>query len=73
MDACCAKFGYPLYCRLRWLAAAPVRVWRGIHVGGHQFAANLLDLPEGRYWSRLSGANIARLINREVPVAELRL
>ena len=52
VDACCAKFGYPVYRRLQQIAAeselpVPVRVWRCTHFGGHRFAATLLDMPEG--------------------------
>ncbi len=53
VDACCAKFGYPVYRRLRQIAAesdlpVPVRVWRCTHFGGRRFAATVLDMPEGR-------------------------
>jgi hypothetical protein len=61
VDACCAKFGYPVYRRLRQIAAesalpVPVRVWRCTHFGGHRFAATLLDMPEGRYLGAAGGA-----------------
>lgn len=75
VDACCAKFGYPIYRRLRQIAAesdADVRVWRCTHFGGHRFAATLLDMPEGRYWGRLEARHLAHLVRRDVPTAELR-
>lgn len=75
IDACCARFGYPVYRQLRQLAAAsaaPVRVWRCTHFGGHRFAATLLDMPEGRYWGRLEARRLAPLIHRDGPVADLR-
>jgi hypothetical protein len=77
VDACCAKFGYPVYRRLRQIAAEselpdPVRVWRCTHFGGHRFAATVLDMPEGRYWGRLEGRHLPHLVRRDVPMAELR-
>jgi hypothetical protein len=75
VDACCAKFGYPIYRRPRQLAADaadPVRVWRCTHFSGHRFAATLLDLPEGRYWGRLTAENLSNLVHRDVPVRQLR-
>lgn len=75
VDACCAKFGYPVYRQLRQIAAASpasVRVWRCTHFGGHRFAATLLDMPEGRYWGRLQARHLAALVHRDGPVADLR-
>jgi hypothetical protein len=56
-DACCGKFGYPLYRRLSELAAREgngLRVWRCSHLGGHRFAPTLLDLPSGRVFGRVA-------------------
>lgn len=75
VDACCAKFGYPVYRRLRALAeetAGAVRVWRCTHFGGHRFAATLLDMPEGRYWGRLKAHHLPQLVHRNGPAADLR-
>lgn len=75
VDACCAKFGYPIYRRLRQVAeetAGAVRVWRCTHFGGHRFAATLLDMPEGRYWGRLKAHHLPRLVHRNSPAADLR-
>lgn len=75
VDACCAKFGYPFYRRLRQIAAeteGAVRVWRCTHFGGHRFAATLLDMPEGRYWGRLEARHLSHLVRRDLPVAALR-
>src|SRR5918994_3547102 len=56
-DACCGKFGYPVYETLRHGYAGPsekqLRVWRTSHIGGHPFAPTLIDFPEGRYWGHL--------------------
>ncbi len=75
VDACCAKFGYPVYRSLRQIAeetAGAVRVWRCTHFGGHRFAATLLDMPEGRYWGRLKAEHMPRLVHRDGPAADLR-
>jgi hypothetical protein len=75
IDACCATFGYPIYKLLRQMAANPdhrLRAWRCTHFGGHRFAATLLDMPEGRYWGHLDARDLAPLIRRDRPFAELR-
>ena len=74
-DVCCGRFGYPLYEELRQGYAAGsegrLRVWRTSHMGGHRFAPNLLDLPEGRYWGRLRSENLENLVSRSGLVSEL--
>ena len=74
-DACCGKFGYPVYETLRYGYAAilgeKLRVWRTSHLGGHRFAPTLLDLPEGRYWGRLEPGTLENLVMRSGPVSEL--
>lgn len=72
-DACCGKFGYPVYNRLRWLARGgeDLRVWRTSHIGGHRFAATLMDLPDGRCWGHLAAETAERVLYRDVPAAEL--
>lgn len=51
-DACCAERGRPLAAALagRW----PDYVWESSHLGGDRFAANLVTLPDGQYYGRLS-------------------
>ena len=75
-DACCGKFGYPVYETLRYGYAAAsegrLRVWRTSHVGGHRFAPTLIDLPEGRYWGHLEPEVLENLVLRNGPVSELR-
>lgn len=51
-DACCAEFGRPILDTLRDRADADV--WESTHVGGDRFAANLVILPEGLHYSRLT-------------------
>jgi hypothetical protein len=51
-DRCCAVYGRPL---ARALVAAGVPdVWECSHIGGDRFAANLVCLPEGVYFGRLT-------------------
>jgi len=53
-DACCGKFGYPVYNLLtRRFAGPQLRVWRASHIGEHRFSPTLMDFPEGRYWGHL--------------------
>jgi hypothetical protein len=73
-DACCGKFGYPIYEALRRGYAGPdgLRVWRASHLGGHRFAPTLVEYPEGRYWGRLEPAALEGLVLRNGPASELR-
>jgi hypothetical protein len=75
-DVCCSRFGYPLYAELRQEYAAAskerLRVWRTSHLGGHRFAPNLIDLPEGRYWGHLEPNALENLVLRNEPVPEMR-
>lgn len=76
VDACCARFGYPLYDLLRRRYAAKsggrLRAWRVSHFGGHRLAPTLIDFPEGRYWGHLNAAALERLVRRAEPLADLR-
>jgi hypothetical protein len=51
-DRCCAKYGLPLFEALANLA--PEMTWQSSHVGGHRFAPNVITLPSGIYYGRLS-------------------
>jgi hypothetical protein len=72
-DACCGKFGYPVYDRLRSIAGDTegLRVWRSSHLGGHRFAATLMDLPEGRCWGHLDAESAERVLRRDAPASDL--
>jgi hypothetical protein len=73
-DACCGKFGYPIYATLRYGYAAfsegQLRVWRTSHIGGHRFAPTLIDFPDGRYWGHLEPEALEEFVLREGPVSE---
>lgn len=64
VDVACAKFGYPLYERMRSLYDDDprVRIWRVNHFGGHVFAPTLLDMPSGRYWAYVEELDIAPIM-----------
>lgn len=73
-DVCCGKYGYPLYDRLRERAGesgGTLRVRRTSHIGGHRFAATLMDFPEGRYWGHLDPETAERALFREGDAADL--
>ena len=50
-DLCCARYGRPIYARLRELVGH--RVWQTTHVGGHRYAPNVLVLPQGALYGRV--------------------
>jgi len=75
IDACCAKFGYPVFKELTRLAAessTPTRIWRCSHFGGHRFAPTVMEMPSGRSWGRLKDQHLGGIINHDVSSAEMR-
>ena len=68
-DACCGKFGYPLFCEFveastqRAAGSTPLRVWRTSHLGGHRFAPTLIDLPSGRMYGRMAAGDAQAVID----------
>lgn len=50
-DACCAKWGLPLFNSL--FERYGDLIWQTSHVGGHRFAPNLICLPDGIYYGRV--------------------
>lgn len=75
IDVACARFGYPIYQKLRQEYAAQsngqLRVWRCSHFGGHQFAPTLFDLPTGQFWGHLEPEVLDCLVWRDTPVTKL--
>jgi hypothetical protein len=61
-DRCCAKYGRPLYDRLR--REAPSNwVWQSTHVGGDRFAGNVVCLPQGLYFGRVAEDDVRPLLH----------
>lgn len=70
IDACCAKFGYPIYKMMRMMAENAdhnMRVWRCTHFGGHRFAPTMIDMPSGRYWGHLEARDLGQIVRHELP------
>jgi hypothetical protein len=61
-DRCCARYGRPLYDRLREEAEEDW-VWQSTHVGGDRFAGNLVCLPQGLYFGRIGPADVWPLLD----------
>ena len=59
-DRCCAKYGLPLFRKLKELR--PEGVWRCSHLGGHRFAATMVWLPHGVYYGRVPPTAAAGLV-----------
>ena len=76
VDAACARFGFPIYQKLRQDYAAKskgkLRVWRCSHFGGHQFAPTCFDLPTGQFWGHLEPEILDNLVHRNGTVEQLR-
>ena len=59
-DQCCAVLGTPLYLMLaREVGAA---AWKTSHIGGHRFAGNVLTLPNGASYGRVSRHDVGGLV-----------
>ena len=58
-DACCALRGRALVSTLA--ASHPERTWECTHLGGHRFAGNLVCLPDGVVYGRITPEEGARL------------
>ena len=56
-DKCCAKFGQELADKIRYHVSrqnTAIEVWDSSHLGGHRFAATMIDFPTGRAYGHLS-------------------
>ena len=60
-DACCAEYGRGVAAVLD--DAFPGRAWECSHIGGDRFAANVLCLPEGIYYGRVTPAAAVGIAN----------
>ena len=71
-DICCASIGQPTYMELHArYSNSHTRVWRLSHTGGHRLAPNVIDMPSGRYWSRLTPSRARQVADRSGDIAEL--
>jgi hypothetical protein len=61
-DQCCANLGRPLVRALRTTRWAD-RVWECSHIGGDRFAANLVVLPQGLYFGRVTIDRVDALLH----------
>lgn len=59
-DACCAERGRPLADAMAH--QAPEYTWEVSHIGGDRFAANVLVLPHGVYYGRLTPSDAPRFV-----------
>jgi hypothetical protein len=60
-DKCCAKFGQELADKMRYHVLrqkSAVEVWDSSHLGGHRFAATMIDFPTGRAYGHLSADDV---------------
>lgn len=67
-DACCGTYGFVLYEKLKKIFQnnSNVRIWRISHFGGHRFAPNLLDMPQGRMWARFNEDEALSIIQSKI-------
>lgn len=61
-DPCCANLGRPVARALH--ARRDGSVWECSHFGGDRFAGNLVCLPHGLYFGRLSAENALAVVDR---------
>jgi hypothetical protein len=59
-DACCARLGRPVAAALA--ETRPGQVFECSHLGGHRFAANLVCLPDGLIFGRLTPDGALRVV-----------
>lgn len=61
-DPCCAGRGWPVAVALT--EAFPEQTWQCSHVGGDRFAANVVALPHGLYYGRVTPDNAVAIARR---------
>jgi len=59
-DVCCARYGLPVYHALA--QAVGPRAWQITHLGGHRFAPNVLVLPQGGVYGRVTPAVLPEFV-----------
>ena len=64
-DKCCAKFGQKLADQMRYHVQrqkSSIEVWESSHLGGHRFAATMIDFPSGRVFGRMTPSEIPKFL-----------
>lgn len=64
-DRCCARYGRPLHDALHEQADEGW-VWQSTHVGGDRFAGNVVVLPQGLYYGRVSTGDAWPLLDEHL-------
>jgi len=68
-DTCCASIGYPIYKKiLSSKKSSEIRVLQVSHIGGHRFAPNIIDMPNGRNWVKITKDSINTFISQKKPM-----
>ena len=60
-DVACAREGVPVFKALA-RSVDDGAAWQVSHVGGHRFAANLVVLPQGTFYGRVTVADVPRIV-----------
>ena len=60
-DVCCARLGLPSYAALRERVGD--RAWQVTHLGGHRFAPNVLVLPQGALYGRVTAERLPAFVD----------
>lgn len=63
-DVCCAERGRPVAAALA--AHRPEETWEVSHIGGDRFAGNLLVLPQGLYYGRVTAETAPALADQHL-------
>jgi hypothetical protein len=64
-DACCARYGRPLFEALNEQLEAEW-AWQCTHVGGDRFAGNAVCLPHGLYYGRVERDDVPALVDEHL-------
>jgi hypothetical protein len=59
-DACCARLGVPVLRAFE--AVRPGVAWECSHIGGHRYAANVVYLPDGLCYGRITPEDVPDLV-----------
>ncbi len=60
-DPCCGRVGQALFEETK----IAKQVWQSSHLGGDRFAANVVSLPQGNYYRRVTNDGLKKIIDAE--------